>query len=221
VLIESIETCTRVLFHNLKCCLQTCDENAVFFDRPLWKHEYHMLHSLDRWFINPTVYDEPVFQNLSSQELEMDSQRNFSQNKAGDAANPLWIGKEPNAVMRKRTQEDARPLVKTCSYFSGLNDIDTPPPENFTLTEDALLAYYDGIKTKIFAYLAGLEDEQLSQVPAGCKSDRLTLIMSQFRHLYAHLGNINAVTIMNTGNWPYVGGHQSKNVIEDSDRVWE
>jgi hypothetical protein len=31
----------------------------------------------------------------------MDLQRIFSQNKAVDAANPLWIGKEPNAVMRK------------------------------------------------------------------------------------------------------------------------
>jgi hypothetical protein len=167
VLIESLETCTRVLFHNLKCCLMTCDENAVFFGRPLWKHEYHMLHSLDRWFINPTVYDEPSF------------------------------------------------------HLPGLNDIDTPPPEDFALTKAELLDYYAGIKTKIFGYLAGLSDEDLPQVPAGCKSDRLTLMLSQFRHLYAHLGNINAVTIMNTGQWPYVGGHQSKNVIEDSDRIWE
>jgi hypothetical protein len=31
----------------------------------------------------------------------MDLQRIFSQNKAEDAGNPLWIAKDDNAVMRK------------------------------------------------------------------------------------------------------------------------
>jgi hypothetical protein len=32
--------------------------------------------------------------------------RIFSQNKAEDAANPLWLGKDDNAVMRKNRSKD-------------------------------------------------------------------------------------------------------------------
>ncbi len=28
---------------------------------PLYKHVYHTLHSLDRWYVNPNVYTEPDF----------------------------------------------------------------------------------------------------------------------------------------------------------------
>jgi hypothetical protein len=38
----------------------------------------------------------------------------FSQNKADDAANPLWIGKESNAVMRKNRSKDG---CRSCSYM--------------------------------------------------------------------------------------------------------
>ena len=32
-----------------------------YCEMPLWKHVYHTLHSLDMWYINPLVYDEPSF----------------------------------------------------------------------------------------------------------------------------------------------------------------
>jgi len=30
-----------------------------FRDWPIWKQFYHMLHSLDEWFINPVTFKEP------------------------------------------------------------------------------------------------------------------------------------------------------------------
>jgi len=38
---------------------------------PLWKHVYHMLHSLDQWYINPRVYTQPPFhtENLNSLDI--------------------------------------------------------------------------------------------------------------------------------------------------------
>ena len=35
--------------------------NREYCDMPLWKHIYHMLHSLDQWYINPrdTNYVQP------------------------------------------------------------------------------------------------------------------------------------------------------------------
>lgn len=31
-----------------------------YCDMPVWKHIYHMLHSLDQWYINPAVYEQPL-----------------------------------------------------------------------------------------------------------------------------------------------------------------
>jgi hypothetical protein len=161
--VNDITNYMHVVFRNVRDCLLTCDVDAVFFNVPIWKHAYHMLHSLDRWFINPTQYDEPPF------------------------------------------------------HQPELNNIDIAP-DVFTLSKDDLLNYFENIKTKLSHYLESLDDEKLLQVPDGCQSDRMTLILSQLRHLYAHIGNINAVTIVATGKWPFVAGHGSK---ASEDRIWE
>ena len=62
------------------------------------------------------------------------------------------------------------------------------------------------ISIKILAYLESLTDDMLYEIPPDCKCSRLTLILSQFRHFYAHLGNINATTIIETNKWPRVVG---------------
>ena len=40
---------------------------------PLWKHIYHMLHSLDRWYVNPRVYAEPPFHEEDLNDLDVQS----------------------------------------------------------------------------------------------------------------------------------------------------
>ena len=47
-------------------------------------------------------------------------------------------------------------------------------------------------------------NEMLYEIPNGCTHNRLAMILSQFRHFYAHLGNINATTILATNRWPRV-----------------
>jgi len=37
---------------------------------PLWKHVYHTLHSLDRWYINPFKYNEPEFHQEGMNDLD-------------------------------------------------------------------------------------------------------------------------------------------------------
>lgn len=66
------------------------------------------------------------------------------------------------------------------------------------------------IKTKVTEYLNSLDDEMLYEIPTGCKQNRLGLIMSQFRHFYVHLGNINATSIIETNQWPRVVGITGK-----------
>ena len=45
--------------------------NKIYCDMPLWKHIYHMLHSLDQWYINPRVYTQPPFHKKDLNNLDV------------------------------------------------------------------------------------------------------------------------------------------------------
>lgn len=154
-LVDCIRWQTEVSFTNAKIMLQTCHLNTLLCGMPVWKHAYHMLHSCDRWYINPARYTEPSFH-------------------------------EPN-----------------------LNSLDAASEKVLSRTE--LLRYLESIESKILEYLDTLTDERLYEIPAGCQEIRLSLILSQLRHFYAHLGNINATTILETGQWPRVIGSEGRN----------
>ena len=81
----------------------------------------------------------------------------------------------------------------------GLEDIDRPA--DIHVTEKQIEAYYDAVAAKSRRYLELLTDEMLAEPAEGIYS-RLDLILGQFRHVYGHLGNINAITIQDTGKWP-------------------
>ena len=78
------------------------------------------------------------------------------------------------------------------------------------LTREDLAAYLEAVRSKLLRYVDSLTDDMLCEIPPGCKSNRLSLILSQFRHFYAHLGNINATTILATNQWPRVVGLSGK-----------
>ena len=44
--------------------------------------------------------------------------------------------------------------------------------------------------TILLDYVSELDDEKLSEYPAGCEYSRFTLILAQFRHLHTHMGMI-------------------------------
>ena len=44
----------------------------------LWKHIYHMLHSLDQWYINPRVYSQPSFHEKELNNLDVKSNLRLS-----------------------------------------------------------------------------------------------------------------------------------------------
>lgn len=86
----------------------------------------------------------------------------------------------------------------------GLNSLDVT--SGTALSRETLLDYYEHIRQKTVSYLQTLDDESLIQKPDGCRHTRMALILGQYRHLYAHLGNINATTMIQTGMWPRVAG---------------
>lgn len=145
---DTIEMLTELMFCNLKTAMDTSDWNADICGAPAWRYIYHMIHSCDKFFINPTVYEEPPFQT-------------------------------PN--------------------------LDWPDtPSDVVLDRSLLYGYYGQVKEKILKYAGGLTDESLAETPEGCANTRLGLIMEQFRHMYAHIGILNGVTIANTGKYPRI-----------------
>lgn len=103
-------------------------------------------------------------------------------------------------------------------HVPGLNSLDIPSEK--VLSRDELAAYLESVRSKIMAYVDSLTDEQLYEVPNGCKLNRLGMILSQYRHFYAHLGNINATTIIETNKWPRVVNAEGK-CGKSTEGLWE
>ena len=58
---ETIKKCVTTNFINLETAIKTYDRNAPVCGSPAWRYVYHTIHSADKWFFNPFVYDEPDF----------------------------------------------------------------------------------------------------------------------------------------------------------------
>lgn len=81
---------------------------------------------------------------------------------------------------------------------------------DITITQADLLKYFYTIRLKTYNYLENLNEDMLNEVVANCNSkSRFECILGQFRHVGFHLGNVNAMTIVNTGEWPYVSARES------------
>jgi hypothetical protein len=103
-------------------------------------------------------------------------------------------------------------------HVDGLNSIDEKPG-GYVLSREELLRYLGDIEKKTLDYLDCLTDEMLYENPEGCSTNRLSCALGAFRHLYAHLGNINCTTIIETGKWPRVAGMQW--LLSHGDDLWE
>ena len=84
-------------------------------------------------------------------------------------------------------------------HASGLDDIDLLP--EVTITKEQLQDYYIVVAKKSLRFLESLTEEMLLETTGG-EHNRLSIIFGQMRHVYSHLGNINAITIEDTGRWP-------------------
>lgn len=83
---------------------------------PLWKHVYHMLHSLDLWFINPRdpQYREPDIHEADLNNLDVVSQKNLTRQEIDD-----YIAKTELRIMDyldRLTTEELLSRPKNCEY---------------------------------------------------------------------------------------------------------
>jgi hypothetical protein len=79
---ETLKQQTQILFANIETTFQAAEKfdfNKSTIRAPLWKHFYHMLHSLDQWFINPFRYTEPDFHTTGLNLIDhADSEKSLS-----------------------------------------------------------------------------------------------------------------------------------------------
>lgn len=76
------EQTTRALWEvkNVTDCVPDELWNKEYCEMPCWKHIYHMLHSLDLWFINPrdNTYEEPDIHETDLNNLDVVSHKHLS-----------------------------------------------------------------------------------------------------------------------------------------------
>lgn len=104
-------------------------------------------------------------------------------------------------------------------HEEGLDSLDYIGDKS--LSKEELLVYFARVKSKIFAYLDGLNDANLYENPEGYKHNRLECMIGQMRHFYCHLGNINATTIIETNKWPRVVGMSGLEQGLDKNNLYE
>ena len=64
--------------HNVIECVPDQLWNKLYCEMPMWKHIYHMLHSVDQWYINPRVYTQPFFHKEGLNNLDFTSNTSLS-----------------------------------------------------------------------------------------------------------------------------------------------
>ncbi len=75
-LVDQIRDQTRRSLWSLRNvidCVPDAYWERPYCGAPVWKHVYHTLHSLDRWYINPFVYDEPPFHTPGLNDLDAET----------------------------------------------------------------------------------------------------------------------------------------------------
>ena len=68
---------------NVIDCVPDACWNKEYGDMPMWKHIYHMLHSLDLWFINPRdrSFKEPSMHEKDLNNLDVVTQKQLSRDE--------------------------------------------------------------------------------------------------------------------------------------------
>lgn len=83
-LIEIIFQQTKILFENVQETFNSIPDaefDKVIIRAPHWQQFYHMLHSLDQWFINPNDYIEPDFHEPGMNYFDKKPQKSLSKSE--------------------------------------------------------------------------------------------------------------------------------------------
>lgn len=99
---EMIKRQTDANFVNLETAVRTYDRNALVCGAPAWRYVYHTIHSADKWFFNPFVFEEPPFHEAGMDDPDNPCPAEFSDEQLLEYLNKV--------------------REKTMRYLDGLSD---------------------------------------------------------------------------------------------------
>ncbi len=76
--VETIKDQTNRALWSVKNVIECVPDemwDKLYCDMPLWKHIYHMLLSLDAWYINPRNYQVPGFHEKDLNNLDVQTDK--------------------------------------------------------------------------------------------------------------------------------------------------
>jgi hypothetical protein len=118
-LVSIIKNETNLLYDNIRITLNAFSEEEldnVFSNMPIWKHLYHMLHSLDQWYINPFRYEEPEFHKENMNSLFINS-KPFERISRAELINYFESVKIKNDLfLNKLKEEELMEKPADCKY---------------------------------------------------------------------------------------------------------
>jgi hypothetical protein len=145
-LVITIKKQTDLLFDNVLETFAATPDNLLPKECAgllLWQHFYHMLHSLDQWYINPNEYADPQFHKKGMSSL--DSKRSESLSKT------------------ELVEYFGKIRIKIEEYLGHLadDDLDKPPPNcehtkfRLIMAQSCHLMYHIGFINSVFQSLTG------------------------------------------------------------------
>ena len=81
MLSESVKKQSKQIFQNIKILFDSIPEEefkTIKGGFPTWKHFYHLIHSIDKNFINPNSFQEPTFHQKNMDIIYMESGKKLS-----------------------------------------------------------------------------------------------------------------------------------------------
>ena len=95
-----------------------CVPNDLWYkkycDAPIWQHIYHMLHSLDEWYINPADYFEPSIHQEQLNNLDIMPNTHLSRHQINNYY--LIIKEKIERYVLALTDEELSAAPKNCAY---------------------------------------------------------------------------------------------------------
>lgn len=90
--------------------------NKEYCKMPCWKHIYHMLHSLDLWFINPRdkEYEEPAIHEKDLNNLDAVSVKQLTREEINEYFN--GISRKITYYLLKLTDDELTCMARDCEY---------------------------------------------------------------------------------------------------------
>lgn len=102
--------------NNIISCIPDELWNKSYCAMPMWKHVYHMLHSLDLWFINPSdpQYQEPDIHVKDLNNLDIISEKSLTRREIADYA--AKTGQKIMTYLGQLTAGELLSRPENCEY---------------------------------------------------------------------------------------------------------